>query len=77
MHNGEKQEYGSAENIFYRPQHPYTKSLLQAIPRLDKNQHTLSTVSDAATNTEQEPVVSAKKKKHKRHSTSHSRCARY
>ncbi|AWB66349.1 ABC transporter ATP-binding protein [Saccharobesus litoralis] len=63
MHNGEKQEYGSAENIFYRPQHPYTKSLLQAIPRLDKNQHTLSTVSDAATNTEQEPVVSAKKEK--------------
>ena len=33
---GEIVEAGSAEDIFYRPQHPYTRGLLASVPRLDK-----------------------------------------
>ena len=35
MHDGELKEQGSVRDVFYRPRHPYTKSLLQAVPRLD------------------------------------------
>lgn len=35
MYCGKVVEYGSAEEIFYRPLHPYTICLLRAIPRLD------------------------------------------
>ena len=35
MHDGEEQEQGSVEDIFYHPGHPYTRSLLAAVPRLD------------------------------------------
>jgi peptide/nickel transport system ATP-binding protein len=36
MRRGEFVEAGPAEDIFYRPQHPYTRMLLDAMPRLDK-----------------------------------------
>ena len=36
MRRGEFVEVGAAEDIFYRPQHPYTSMLLDAMPRLDK-----------------------------------------
>jgi peptide/nickel transport system ATP-binding protein len=36
MRHGEFVEAGPAEDIFYRPQHPYTRMLLDAMPRLDK-----------------------------------------
>ena len=36
MYAGEIVEAGSAEDIFYRPQHPYTRGLLASVPRLDK-----------------------------------------
>lgn len=36
MYAGEAVECGTAEDIFYRPQHPYTKGLLQSVPRLDQ-----------------------------------------
>jgi len=36
MRYGEFVEAGPAEAIFYRPQHPYTSMLLDAMPRLDK-----------------------------------------
>ena len=36
MRRGEFVEAGPAEEIFYRPQHPYTNMLLDAMPRLDK-----------------------------------------
>ena len=45
MQNGEMKEYGSADDIFYRPQHPYTLSLLQAVPRLDQDVDSLQTTS--------------------------------
>ncbi len=36
MRHGEFVEQGSAEDIFYRPQHPYSRMLLDAMPRLDR-----------------------------------------
>ena len=36
MRYGEFVEAGPAEEIFYRPQHPYTRMLLDAMPRIDK-----------------------------------------
>lgn len=35
MYAGEVVETGSLDQIFYNPQHPYTKGLLNAVPRLD------------------------------------------
>ena len=35
MHDGQSKEQGDVRDVFYRPRHPYTKSLLQAVPRLD------------------------------------------
>ncbi len=34
MYRGEAVETGSVEEIFRSPQHPYTQSLLAAVPRL-------------------------------------------
>ncbi|OSQ42515.1 ABC transporter ATP-binding protein [Thalassospira sp. MCCC 1A01428] len=34
MYRGEKVEEGDVKSLFANPQHPYTKSLLQAVPRL-------------------------------------------
>lgn len=34
MYAGEIVEWGSAENIYHKPQHPYTQKLLAAIPRV-------------------------------------------
>ena len=36
MYAGELVETGSVEDIFYRPQHPYTRGLLASVPRLDR-----------------------------------------
>ena len=36
MYAGEVVEAGAAEDIFYRPQHPYTRGLLASVPRLDR-----------------------------------------
>ena len=35
MYAGKVVESGSSSDIFYRPAHPYTRALLQAVPRLD------------------------------------------
>ena len=35
MYGGRVMEYGTADNIFYQPSHPYTIGLLGALPRLD------------------------------------------
>jgi len=37
MYAGELVETGSVEDIFYRPQHPYTRGLLASVPRLDRD----------------------------------------
>jgi oligopeptide/dipeptide ABC transporter ATP-binding protein len=35
MHRGELKEQGAVRDVFYRPQHDYTRMLLAAVPRLD------------------------------------------
>ncbi len=37
MYAGQIVEYGSVEDIFYRPSHPYTKGLLDSIPHFESN----------------------------------------
>jgi len=36
MRHGAFVEQGAADDIFYRPQHPYTRMLLEAMPRIDR-----------------------------------------
>jgi len=36
MYLGEDVEYGSAEQIFFEPKHPYTRELLASVPKLGK-----------------------------------------
>ena len=38
MYAGKIVEYGTAEDIFYNPQHPYTWALLSSMPDLDTNE---------------------------------------
>jgi oligopeptide/dipeptide ABC transporter ATP-binding protein len=35
MYAGEFVEYGSADAVLRRPEHPYTEALLKSVPRLD------------------------------------------
>jgi oligopeptide transport system ATP-binding protein len=35
MYAGEVVEYGTVEQIYYQPKHPYTQGLLDSVPRLD------------------------------------------
>ncbi len=42
MYAGEIVEEGTAEQIFERPQHPYTWSLLRSVPRIDASSGTSS-----------------------------------
>ncbi|GEN33467.1 MULTISPECIES: ABC transporter ATP-binding protein [Aneurinibacillus] len=39
MYAGEVVETGTVDQIFYKPQHPYTKGLLKSVPRLDMNKN--------------------------------------
>lgn len=44
MYAGKIVEYDTTENIFNNPMHPYTKGLLNSIPRMDKEQEVLETI---------------------------------
>jgi peptide/nickel transport system ATP-binding protein/oligopeptide transport system ATP-binding protein len=44
MYAGKVVEYGTAEEIFTRPLHPYTRKLLGSIPRPDKDAERLTTI---------------------------------
>ena len=45
MYSGKVVEKGASEDIFYRPAHPYTCALLNAVPRLDlENKQTLASI---------------------------------
>ncbi|MFT2110559.1 ABC transporter ATP-binding protein [Marinomonas sp. 2405UD68-3] len=44
MYAGRTMEYGSTDDVFYRPTHPYTQGLLSAIPRLDGMEGELTTI---------------------------------
>lgn len=45
MYAGRTMEYGSANEIFYSPSHPYSQGLLRAIPRLDSEGEVLPTIA--------------------------------
>lgn len=42
MYGGQIVEYGTAEDIFYRPAHPYTWALLSSLPQLGSKEEPLS-----------------------------------
>ncbi len=46
MYAGKVIEYGTVEDIFYRPKHPYTQGLLESIPHFETGQrlHQLNTI---------------------------------
>ncbi|MBC7465519.1 MAG: ABC transporter ATP-binding protein, partial [Bdellovibrio sp.] len=46
MYAGKVVEYGSVEDIFYRPRHPYTIGLLKSIPHFETGERlkTLQTI---------------------------------
>lgn len=44
MYAGRTMEYGSVDEIFYNPSHPYAEGLLKAIPRLDMEGEILPTI---------------------------------
>jgi len=44
MYGGQVMEQGTTEGIFARPTHPYTRGLLKAVPRLDKETAQLETI---------------------------------
>ena len=46
MYKGEIVELGTAEQVLYHPQHPYTRGLLACRPPLDSRPHRLPTVQD-------------------------------
>jgi len=37
MYGGQMVEFGTSEDIFKNPKHPYTQALLESIPRLHGN----------------------------------------
>ncbi|MDP4170432.1 MAG: ABC transporter ATP-binding protein [Bacillota bacterium] len=48
MYGGMVMEEGMAEEIFYQPKHPYTKALLNSIPRLDGEKNRLKPIRGSA-----------------------------
>ena len=47
MYAGHQIEIGTTEDVFYRPQHPYTMGLLASLPRLDRPQEELKPIPGA------------------------------
>ena len=45
MYGGQIMETGPTEQLFERPTHPYTLGLLRAVPRIDRDDETLSTIA--------------------------------
>ena len=46
MYAGRVVEYGTVEDIFERPMHPYTRGLMASMPRLGERKHRLATILD-------------------------------
>jgi oligopeptide transport system ATP-binding protein len=45
MYGGQIMEEGPTQSVFEAPSHPYTKGLLQAVPRLDRDDSDLQTIA--------------------------------
>lgn len=50
MYAGRTMAYGETDEIFYKPSHPYTIGLLNAIPRLDSKAEKLETIPGSPPN---------------------------
>ena len=44
MYAGQVVEYGTVEQIYYEPRHPYTRGLLESVPRLDREDDELRAI---------------------------------
>lgn len=44
MYGGRTMEYATADQLFSQPSHPYTRGLLKAVPRLDREDSELRTI---------------------------------
>jgi peptide/nickel transport system ATP-binding protein len=44
MYLGRVVEQGPVEDIFYNPRHPYTRALLESLPRIDHEREWLATI---------------------------------
>ena len=44
MYGGRTMEYATADELFAQPSHPYTRGLLKAVPRLDREDSELRTI---------------------------------
>ena len=56
MYAGQTMEYGTTEEIFYQPSHPYTSGLLESVPRLDTDSPILATIPGNPPNLMQLPA---------------------
>ena len=56
MYAGRVVEYGSAQEVFANPKHPYTRGLLKSIPRLDERVDTLFTIEGTVPNQSARPA---------------------
>ncbi|MGH1421929.1 MAG: dipeptide ABC transporter ATP-binding protein [Hyphomonas sp.] len=57
MRKGEIVERGSVDDIFYKPQHDYTKMLLEAVPRIDQPDRRGRPALDPAPAADVEPIL--------------------
>ena len=48
MFRGRLVEEGRTEDVLQRPQHPYTRALIDCIPKLGAHRHRLATIDHAA-----------------------------
>ena len=45
MYAGQVVEYASTRDLFNSPQHPYTRVLMQSVPRLDEHRERLDVIA--------------------------------
>ncbi len=50
MYLGKEVEYGTVEDIFHRPQHPYTRGLLNSIPKMEPGRVAISPIEGSVPN---------------------------
>ncbi|WP_096186111.1 ABC transporter ATP-binding protein [Evansella halocellulosilytica] len=57
MYAGQVVEQSDVDRVFYNPKHPYTKSLLSSIPRMDEEQEQLNTIKGIVPSLKNMPQV--------------------
>ena len=55
LYGGRVMEQGAAQAIYYQPSHPYTRGLLGAVPRLDRDDESLLAIPGAPPNMARPP----------------------